>query len=1106
MLLLVFASLVGAQLAIWPTPPLQTSQDEECGSPCTPVGSTNCAGQMFCNPQPNDESEGVCMDSPWAAHIYNWPLECSAYAPSLGDGFFDPTNFPDSCVSDTIEYQGSPCDPSNADENLICCLPGESYAGYSCSPPIDRTHGTLAVMTNNDFTEGGSGGGLGNCIKNNQWPGPNDAVVALSTGWFNGGSRCLQEIYIYWNGKMTTATVVDECDSRNGCDSDHSGQRPCQVNVVDASNAVCEALGCDSELNQYITWSDTPIDPNGVTTTTTTTAGPVTGITTAANNAAATCTGSASSVTDLAFNPTAKASGNSITLSQAQGHGQSFTVSAVKGCGSYAADASIPVVGISTGCGFSIAVPSGCEIQVVSVYNQFSSTAYYTLNYQTSGDVFVGASIDAGSNPVTPYGGTLEILSLVLTDAGMFTIVFTSTLTNVAHKYEVALCVGQDGVTNGDCTSRISSAVLLSGATYAVDGVNAISCSSSVQLTLSAYEGISSNTVSSAKTVVITTSGCGASNTFTISPAFGTITVKSQDGTHSANQDITFTLPASTEVWINALAVSPGCTFTPSSCHYITIPPSCFSQTSSPTSASVTIFSGSTGSSQAVTTINPCPALHDLHFVDSADTTYEFDIHWTTINPGSNGTTNGNNTGTVGGLTSADIASLLSLHNNFRAQNGISQKLTWNSAIGTRAYNWAKNLATNNRCQPVHGDTDGVGQNLASAAGTPGYLDSSMARLFHLWDKECISCGEYNHATQVLWATTTTVGCGIAFGDDNGMDCVVLACDYMAPGNMIGDDWHTGTSGGPSGDSINLSLWAIQLPDGTAGKLLSAASILSQHNPRFFAQGSDLVFITPPNGVPTSGTWSVDDGDWHELTIKARVDSFPGTGKSIIIAQLFGAPKTPEIMFRVYANGEVRIVNDYPGAPSKMNILESKYIVGQFFTVNIYVDTSGIVEVNYINDNTKVSKQLTTLVDTSLSYYFKAGSYCQCASSDSGTCQVTMRFLLLDEENGTGRRKRRDANSSTPVSVAELPTEGSTPQLGNSGVRSFSVTIVAPKETGNSSYITLIVGIVGGCVGVALLVVGVVNIRKKKASYSAVPEKKEETPSVLEDGEFLATN
>ncbi|KAL7258938.1 hypothetical protein ACSBR1_004947 [Camellia fascicularis] len=105
---------------------------------------------------------------------------------------------------------------------------------------------TKAVLTLNSFQEGGDGGGPSEC--DNKYH-PNDTpVVALSTGWYNRGSRCHNYITVSANGQSVKALVVDECDSTMGCDGDHDYQPPCPNNIVDASKAVWEALGVEAQV------------------------------------------------------------------------------------------------------------------------------------------------------------------------------------------------------------------------------------------------------------------------------------------------------------------------------------------------------------------------------------------------------------------------------------------------------------------------------------------------------------------------------------------------------------------------------------------------------------------------------------------------------------------------------------------------------------------------------------------------------------------------------------------------------------------------------------------------------------------------------------------
>ncbi|KAI7982632.1 Ripening-related protein grip22 [Camellia lanceoleosa] len=52
-----------------------------------------------------------------------------------------------------------------------------------------------------------------------------ERVVALSTGWYNGGSMCGKMVLVLSeNGRKVSAKVVDECDSLGGYDAMHGGQ------------------------------------------------------------------------------------------------------------------------------------------------------------------------------------------------------------------------------------------------------------------------------------------------------------------------------------------------------------------------------------------------------------------------------------------------------------------------------------------------------------------------------------------------------------------------------------------------------------------------------------------------------------------------------------------------------------------------------------------------------------------------------------------------------------------------------------------------------------------------------------------------------------------
>ncbi|KAJ0673285.1 putative kiwellin [Helianthus annuus] len=75
-----------------------------------------------------------------------------------------------------------------------CCRVGKFYETYTCSPPVTKQ--TKAKMTINNFEKGGDGGAPSECdIKYHSNDTP---IVALSTGWYNKGKRCLKFINIHY--------------------------------------------------------------------------------------------------------------------------------------------------------------------------------------------------------------------------------------------------------------------------------------------------------------------------------------------------------------------------------------------------------------------------------------------------------------------------------------------------------------------------------------------------------------------------------------------------------------------------------------------------------------------------------------------------------------------------------------------------------------------------------------------------------------------------------------------------------------------------------------------------------------------------------------------
>jgi len=144
--------------------------------------------------------------------------------------------------------------------------------------------------------------------------------------------------------------------------------------------------------------------------------------------------------------------------------------------------------------------------------------------------------------------------------------------------------------------------------------------------------------------------------------------------------------------------------------------------------------------------------------------------------------------------TAATALGILKAHNCARktvvpAANPPMPSLVWSSSLATTAQNWA------NQCQWQHSGTPGLGENLAATAGfqyTPEALVKAWTSEIADYNYANNTCsGVCGHYTQVVWRTTTEVGCGYTactmgspFPGFSNWNYYV--CNYTPPGNWIG--------------------------------------------------------------------------------------------------------------------------------------------------------------------------------------------------------------------------------------------------------------------------------------------------------------------------------
>ena len=146
-----------------------------------------------------------------------------------------------------------------------------------------------------------------------------------------------------------------------------------------------------------------------------------------------------------------------------------------------------------------------------------------------------------------------------------------------------------------------------------------------------------------------------------------------------------------------------------------------------------------------------------------------------------------------GNLSAADIKSLVDLHNKVRADVGVGP-VTWSAKVATYAQKWADFLKAKKGCQLQHrSKRDGTrkkpyGENLAGwslgrGVGIAVKMWADEKKLYKpgtvLTPKNWYPAGHY---TQMVWRTSTKIGCGFAVCGNKG----VIACNYSPSGNFMG--------------------------------------------------------------------------------------------------------------------------------------------------------------------------------------------------------------------------------------------------------------------------------------------------------------------------------
>lgn len=133
---------------------------------------------------------------------------------------------------------------------------------------------------------------------------------------------------------------------------------------------------------------------------------------------------------------------------------------------------------------------------------------------------------------------------------------------------------------------------------------------------------------------------------------------------------------------------------------------------------------------------------------------------------------------------SGKLVGVTAAHNEARAAVGVGN-LVWSASIASYAQAWANQLAANN-CALAHRNENTYGENLfwKSNGATSAQVVAQWVAEKANYDHASNSCSAQTcgHFTQVVWAASTELGCGMA----SCGNAEVWVCNYSPAGNMMG--------------------------------------------------------------------------------------------------------------------------------------------------------------------------------------------------------------------------------------------------------------------------------------------------------------------------------
>ena len=143
--------------------------------------------------------------------------------------------------------------------------------------------------------------------------------------------------------------------------------------------------------------------------------------------------------------------------------------------------------------------------------------------------------------------------------------------------------------------------------------------------------------------------------------------------------------------------------------------------------------------------------------------------------------------------------SILKLHNEERVRLG-SQPLEWDEVLAKDAKNWASSLSSKGEFEHAFSELAQKKQGENLALGRTGFFTTEQLVTLWLDERSMTKTGifpdvttseswsDVGHYTQMMWPSTTKVGCAVKRGKSDDY----LVCRYWPAGNRIGEKLHVG--------------------------------------------------------------------------------------------------------------------------------------------------------------------------------------------------------------------------------------------------------------------------------------------------------------------------